>query len=409
MNAPPAPRTFSPVVVLWMVLVGVVSFGAWSVLSVYAPDLREPTDGGAHALSKSALGFVGLRELLTARGDTVIVSRGQGRRAPGLLILTPGEGTDDKAAAVLLEGDGPVLVVLPKWLAAPDPTHPGWVQRVDLIPPAALSKGLPRSLAGGLVLARRKDARPVTLRAESEPFAAETRLQTDRIENLQSARGEGWSPVLVDDRGDAILLKAAEREEYVLTDPDLFDTHGLAGLKTATAAVAMLDALRPEGGAIVQDVTLNGFKRSRNPLKLAFEPPFLGMTLAALAAVLLMGGHAAVRFGPTRRGGRALALGARALADNSAGLIRLAGREPRMAPAYAALVRAQVARAVAAPRELSGEALDAFLDRIGLARGLTERSGDLTAAAASVRTRAELMQLAHRLDQWKTEISRDRR
>ena len=59
-------RVVSPVTVLWMVVIGVVSLGGWLVLSAYAPELRGADDPGAHALSRSAIGYAGLRELLLA-------------------------------------------------------------------------------------------------------------------------------------------------------------------------------------------------------------------------------------------------------------------------------------------------------------------------------------------------------
>ena len=51
-----------------------------------------------------------------------------------------------------------------------------------------------------------------------------------------------------------------------------------------------------------------------------------------------------------------MAFGKRALADNSAGLIRLARREPRMAPRYLDLTRAAVARALGVTRLASEHA-----------------------------------------------------
>jgi hypothetical protein len=406
-------RVFSPVAVLWMVVIGVVSLGAWLVLSAYAPELRRDDDPRAHALSRSAIGFAGLRELLTARGDTVVVSRSPRRRPHGLLILTPGVGTDDKAVE-RLGFEAPELVILPKWNAIPDPMHPGWVQRADgddLIPLEVMAKGLPGALLGGLRIERRVSVRPraVALVARAAPFPTGQILRAGPIESLQTAFGQGWIPVLVDEAERPVLLRRADRALYVLTDPDLMNTHGLASFDTAQTALAVLDALRGPDTAVVQDVTLNGFTRARSILKLAFEPPFLGLTLSALAVALLMALHAAARFGPAQTGGRALALGAKALADNSAGLIRLARREPALAPAYAAQVRAAVARAVGAPRDLTGPDLDALLDRLARARGVAEQSSALTAAAQAVRTRVELMQLARSLNHWRTEMTRDRR
>ncbi len=80
---------------------------------------------------------------------------------------------------------------------------------------------------------------------------------------------------------------------------------------------------------MIFDVTLNGYKLERNPLRLMFDPPFLAVTLCFAAALALAGLQTAFRFGPVRRPSRVFALGKEALTDNSAQLIRLAGREGR--------------------------------------------------------------------------------
>ena len=73
------------------------------------------------------------------------------------------------------------------------------------------------------------------------------------------------------------------------------------------------------------DVTLNGLGSSKSPLKLMFDPPFLAVTLAIVAA-LLLAGPAGDR--PLRRAAagreRAIAFGKAALVDNSAALVRKA-------------------------------------------------------------------------------------
>jgi hypothetical protein len=406
------PRVFSPVVVLWIIVVGVLSVGGWLVLSAYAPQLRRAQDPGAHALSKSAIGYAGLRALLTARGDTVVVSRSPGRRPHGLLILTPGVETDPKAVTAV-GFEAPELVILPKWAPAPNMVHKGWVRRLgdDWLPVEMINQTLPKDLLGGLTVQRQESTKPqpVTLESAGDPIPHGVFYRTGPIESLQTVSGAGWVPVLVDQANRPVLVKKADQELYVLADPDLMNTHGLADLATASTAVSILDAIRAPGAAVVQDVTINGFVRARSILKLAFEPPFLGVTLSAVAVALLMALHAAARFGPAKTGGRALALGAKALADNSAGLIRLAKREPALAPAYAAQVRSAVAKVIGAPRELSGDGLDALLDRLGAARGVETTSSGLTAQARDVRTHADLMRLTESLNQWKTEMTRDRR
>src|SRR4051812_11295845 len=93
-DAPAA--TFSPRTVLIMLAVGVAGFVGLAALTAYAPELRDGSDGGAHALSRSAIGFAGLAKLLEANGVPVVIARGPIAPAPdgtGLVILTPDAGT----------------------------------------------------------------------------------------------------------------------------------------------------------------------------------------------------------------------------------------------------------------------------------------------------------------------------
>ena len=61
-------QAFSPLVAGGMVVVGVVCFAAFVVVLALArgPGAR---DGGAHVLSRSAVGFAGVAELMEATGD----------------------------------------------------------------------------------------------------------------------------------------------------------------------------------------------------------------------------------------------------------------------------------------------------------------------------------------------------
>src|ERR1700722_439305 len=91
----------SPAVAAGLVIVSMLSLVAYLALSAYAPDLRNDTDGGAHALSKSAVGFEGLRILLDAADIPNTIGRGYSSRPtqpPGLFVLTPPADSQDKDA-----------------------------------------------------------------------------------------------------------------------------------------------------------------------------------------------------------------------------------------------------------------------------------------------------------------------
>ena len=403
---------FSVRTMLLVVLIGVFSFSAFVVLSAYAPDLRSGSDGGAHALSKSAVGFAGAVELLRGLDEPVVVSRGQPPatgEGSGVLVLTPAPFTDPKDITAI-HFTGLKLIVLPKWATGPSPQSRVWVQKLGVLPDSAVAHVLAfGGDFGKTVIAQRSGAsRPVLHAGSGAGFPAGEVLPLGAIDSLQTLSGPGWDPIVTDEQGHAVLALSRQGGVAVLSDPDLLNTQGIADLTTARAGVEILDRLRDKG-AVVFDVTLNGFGRGRSLLKLAFEPPLLGVTLCLVAAAMMMGLHAAARFGPADRPQPVLALGKRALADNSAALVRMARREPRMAGAYAALTREAASKAVGAPRDLGEGQLDALLDRLGAARGLQDRYSSLAAEAGAAKTNAELISVARRLFQWRGEMTRDRR
>jgi len=400
------PEVFSPSAVIAIVLVSVFAFAAFVTLMAYAPDLRRDFVCRPNVYSKCAVGFAGLEALVRQQDAPTLISRTtlpKGARE-GLLIVTPEPGRSADAAS--LGFAGPVLVVLPKWETVPDPGRPTWGRKAGLLDPAA---EMPRKGLAPYVLARRSGvARHALAGAVGSPFE-NAFLFTGPVDSLQTASVQGWLPVLTDETGGAVMSVAKNADVYLLADPDLLNTQGLADLDTLATATRIVQTLRRGEGPVMFDVSLDGYRIERNALKLMLAPPFLAVTLCLAAAAALAGLQALARFGPARRPGRVFALGKEALADNSAQLIRLARREARMAPPYAALTRAAAARAVAAPRELAGEDLTAFLDRLGAQRGTDRRLADLALEADRVRDRKGLTEVAQRLYRWRLEMTRERR
>jgi hypothetical protein len=388
-----------------LVLVGVFAFSAFMTLSAYAPDLRNDLNCRETVYARCAVGFAGLAALAREDGSPVVVSRAPlpKGRTEGLLIATP-EPLSDADVATLRFG-GPTLVVLPKWRTAADPTHVTWGLKAGLLAPWLMpTRGV---LADVTAVRRNGVSRPKLTGAAGTPLAGLV-LTPGPIDSLQTLTAKGWTPVLTDETGRAVIARAPSSQIYVLSEPDLLNTQGLASLDTLSAAVAVIRGLRAGDGPLIFDATLNGYKQERSPLRLMFDPPFLAVTLCLAGALALAGLQAAFRFGPMRRPQRAFALGKEALADNSAQLIRLAGREAKMAPGYAALTRQAAARAVGAPRELSGEALTTFLDRLGHGRGLSDSLAAMIAEGTRVDSRAGLTALAARLYRWRLEMTRER-
>lgn len=408
---------FAPAVVLGLALAGFAAFIAFVVLGAFQED---PSRGsGAHALSNSAVGYSGMVRLLNATGRYAEALRGDPGHLGGedsVMVVTIDRGMPRgplTELATTRNFNGPILAVAPKWLVYPmRGGKPGWVQRLGVRSfdaDAWLGERNPaedeRIVAGADRTERPRRLRGVE--AERDPFE----LTTGSIHSLQVFRkAPGWTPVIVDEAGGIVLMRRHDRrgrEIYALSDPDLLNNQGIAERPTAAAGLLVLGEVGL-GGPVYFDTTLHGLGGTASALRTLLTPPFLPATLCVLATALLMFWHALYRFGPARRETREIALGKQALADNQAGLIRMAGREPAMAPRYVGVVRALAARAVGAPKQLSPEALEAFLDRLGAGGRTHQTLTDLKAEAAAVRDAAGLVENARRLHRWRLEMTRER-
>jgi hypothetical protein len=306
-----------------------------------------------------------------------------------------------------------ILAILPKWQTRSEPYHVSWAQKVGLRPLVDRFDGVNADVwvgsgDGSLTLARFGGTYPRHLTWVGRG----TQMTTGPIEQMQEfTASKGWRPIVVDaDTGGVIVARAGASRFFAVSDPDLFNTQGLRERHTAAAGVAVLATLQGRPDApVFFDVTLNGFGRTRSMAKALLEPPFLAATLSVLAAAALMGWAAFIRFGAPARQGRAFALGKQALADNQAALIRMTRREHRLGGRYVQLVRERVARLVGAPRDMDDIALDAFLDRVGGARGVADSFSNLAAAANRAKTAGEMQAVAERLYRWRLAMTGETR
>jgi len=275
-----------------------------------------------------------------------------------------------------------------------DPRHPAWVMSWGLLP-----KSEPE---GVLAPADKLTVRRV--KSGGRPLVA-TNWLPDEAEGaaprpLQYFGGQDVEPLLVDDAGHVVLGKlAGDRLVYLLSDPDLLNNMGMRDQRNAAAAVAMLDALDKNGAGIDFDVTLVGLGHRKSPLRLAFDPPFLAMTLTIFVAMLLAAWQAFARFGPTVRRERAIAFGKRALVDNSAMLVRKAGKQLKMRDRYVEVIRDRAVTAFGVPSRLRDGAIDDYLDKLsGRAR-----FSDLAQRVDQADDNASLVAAARALHDWQKE------
>jgi hypothetical protein len=378
--------------------VGVLAFFAMLVLGAYAPDLRSGRNGGAHALSNAATGFSGLVRLAEGTGRNPVIVRSTSQLGDEALAVVTPERRDANLTDILERRGGRVtLIVLPKWVTQRDPLRSGWVRIVKLIPPFAPEGVLAPAYEYTISRAKEKGS---PLRTASAPAGQEFGFVSPEV--TQFLNGKKFEPVIVDGKDRLVLAKVTDRPIYVLADPDLLNNHGIANAKQAAAALALLDFLNSTGSdSILFDVTTNGLGHSRSPLRLAFDPPFLGITLVILVAMMLAGWQSLVRFGEPRRPQRALAFGKAALVENSAALIRKAGRETHLASRYVDTIRERATALFRLPPWLKGQDVDERLDALSTQSKFSE----LAAAAESARHRDDLLFAARKLNQWLKEVS----
>lgn len=388
--------------VVGLVLISALSALGFLALSAYAPDLRSDTSSNATVLSRSAIGFAGLKALLDGVGIGVNVGREPPRGgAFSLVVLTPEVSTLPKDLAALA-GLRPRLVVLPKWNVTPDPEHSGWVMKFGTVDPS-ISVSLLETLAKGAKIAQSAGHRPVGFKAVYARFAPQRAAAPLNIEALQTISGPGLEADVVDDQGRAVVVQIRGSQTYILSDPDILNNAGLHDLNTARVGTALIQALRVGDAGVSFDVTLNGFGRSRDLLRTVFSPPFLGATLCAILAAAFIAFHAMSRFGSPRRQDRAFAFGKRALADNTAAVIRMMRREPAMAPRYAQAALRQAAGFFGLSREQAADpSMIGALERRG---AVSDRFANLQAEAASVRDAGGLMRIAKKLYRWRRDIT----
>jgi hypothetical protein len=381
---------FNPRVVAGMVAAGIAAFAAFIFLFAYADDFRSGLDGRAHAYSSSAIGYKGLVRLIELQhGSAKMIRAIPNTPEEDLLVVTVEDRSDPKAIAALVapRGEVPTLLGLPKYFTIRRADHPGWVEGLGVLPEDLLAAQLKPLGAFEIARARVRGDGITSGRGLLDGY------QGVSPPTIQSISGSGLRPLLVGPAGRVLLAQIGDKPTYILAEPDLLNNRGLKNPAAARAALALLDRLAPDGADRVGfDLTLNGFGRKPGLMKLAFEPPFLALTLAIFVAALLAGLHGAFRFGPAEGEARAVAFGKAALVENSAGLLRLARREHRAGEAYAELIREAAAHESGAGAGLQGEALDLYLDRLSppdrLFSALVARLrdvGDRNALAAAAR------------------------
>lgn len=406
---------FNPRTIILLVILGVFSFGAYFTLSGFSGDLKSGNNGGAHALSKSATGYGGLLHLLKQNDNPVELSRsyvlrGDAQFLVRVVSLTSGWFSNDLEEMVL---DSPTLIIMPKWRTRNHPKQRGWVQRLnvpnlDMYKLEQLSSLLTPVIEDIEFKRSIHDNERITIYANQNKGGDE-KTHFYNFGHLQSIRGDGIVPVIKSNKG-TLLARIPDTKIYILSDPDFLNTLGLAHPDRAEFAYTIMQLIEEETNSYgyVFDLSLHGFVRSQNLIKLALTPPFLAATLCLLAMGLLIAWQAFSRFGDPTRTGRNIAMGKLSLILSAAGFIKLAGREYKMAEDYA---------------ELSKKIA---LDKLHIASGLSEKDkvkrldtyskyaeaetswSELDAEKTNPANATGLMKNARKLYKWRGDITHER-
>lgn len=399
--------------IVGLLLIGLFSFSALIGLTGYADDLRDKNNGQAHALSNSAIGFVGLRSLLEDTGQKVFLDPTEASNFADydlrLYTLTSAYQTDSLDE---LNTQSPKLVVLPKWNVTLAPKTAGWVRKLpfaEVVNVKGLASNL-ESFAGDISLSQAEDKKE-TLPDEHTFTLTETdAVYSNRIPHLQTMKGEGLIPLVVTQSGEVILAKLENTQSYLLSDPDFLNTSGLKTRSGARFALDMLTFISDQNltERYVFDLSIHGIGGRRNMIKLFTQPPFLGVTLLLIALLVLIAWQAFLRFGDARRGsaedfGEDFHMGPQSLTRTTADFLAIAKREPSVAEGYASLIRHHALTALHLPGRDS-QHREESLDRREAKKALAPTFAELNLQAQSATTRQDMLDAAKALQDWKKDI-----
>jgi hypothetical protein len=350
---------------------------------------------------------------------------------------------DKKSEHILYRSQGDaVLIVMPKWVAAPHRTRPRWSQNEGPQPYSNLinlsrllyQKVSAKEIAitddknqkrngfqftpAGLAFLRSptKLTRDITLQPTTGQTLFAAPLKAGKIKGLQSVVATPkLTPILLGPKGEIVLArvnalpgeKPYTQPVYLLTDPDLLNNQILSDPQKVVTALTLIDAVRGKSStppSVVFNLTFNGHSVDKSLLHYIATPPFIAVPLAFMVLGLGLMWAAFARFGPAHDMTKAAPLGrgVSILADNAARLLSKAGREPKLAPLYAQMMRdaALKSRGYMGHATLSS---DELADQLSARTGTTETYSAIVRDSAKVTTPANLISLCQRLHQWRVE------
>jgi hypothetical protein len=292
-----------------------------------------------------------------------------------------------------------VLLVLPKWKGTESERNPAFLDSAELLPTDAVSEVLEASGVSAQVV--RLDAPPDSWRAPELPVEPS-------LERPQLLRGPDVRPIVRCREGNLLsLVSAGRRTLYVLSDPDLISTHGLARAGNAAAMISILDFARGGGrDAIVFDETLHGFGKEPSLYRSLFELPLGLATMQALLAAAILLWAATGRFGAPHPLPPPFEAGKEALIANIASLLALGGHGGHALKRYYEGAVAEVRAALHVPPTLRAAEAEERLD--GMRRTARLRELRELVDEEGRGDRRHVLSTALRIHRWREDMIRGR-
>jgi len=390
---------FSPhMLALWSAIAALL-FAAFLYFSLFGtPQIVT----GPSALSRSAIGYAGIADVMHRLGAPIVKSRGDALRAldpAGVLVIAEPEPAIWAQKQRALLAANTVLLILPKWVGEPSESVPGWIEAAQPLAPAT-ARAIASGAVPGIDVVRVKT---VTGWTPNELGVAP--VIADDIQLIKSAR---LRPVVGSSDGMLVgELRTNQRRLWILADPDVIENHGLP--KNAAFAAALINGLRKANGNVVFDETAHGLAEPRrSSFWMLFEFPFVLATAQGMIAIALLLWATMGRFGVALSPPAALQSGKTGLIANTAKLFELARYQPIIVKRYVYAILRDAARQLHAPAGMPDAALVQWLQRTSQARAASVDCASVLKTAdevaASGRGGAALKTIARDIFRWKREI-----
>ena len=382
-------RVFSRRTLIWLVLIGVLSFVGAFVASIYQSQIVQISSYGANSYSESAVGhkaFVKLLQKMNFRTRISRQMRGGFNFSDAKLVIEPQSVSGLSDTLNGFSGIGS-LIVLPKWQVRQDPKNSRWVSAMKLRRPEQVGRILDY-IGDDLILVQND----VTQTAENftwdtDIFSLDRQLSVTGPQ-LIAHNPTVLRPLVYNDQG--VLLAEVIRSDFfydidrtwVLSDPDVLSNHGLDNGGNAAFIVSVVDELtNGRIGGVIIDETSHGFAAEPSLWRKMFEFPFAVVTLLATVSVLFLVWSSFSRFGSPAKNKKEYQAGKEFLIGNTAELLAFGGHGALMLRQYADRSLQSVAFKLHAPKNIHSYELLEWLDRVGYARGIDTRGSDVLTAA----------------------------